>query len=393
MSGLVSYGGDPSVTVARSEIERITNNLAAIQTRLIDELQPLAQLNGLIHHLQLDAHLPETLVRLGLQRHGCYVASESYFTGDAQVAHQLDSVARTIHSNPWLQKLIPAEVWASVVAGVGLSVFSNSNLTSLGLRATVGQLPVETLSAASSKIPSRQIQISERPPSAVYQKPLSIASLAGRLNNTSGNIRLERYGAANGRVVVMYLPGTSEWNPFTHKKAFDARSDLELMGKGENTTSYRAANAALSAFGVTNKDRLILVGYSQGGMVASELAQNHANVTGVVTMGSPIAKESLPANVAVISLEHSNDLVPALSGATNPMTENWATASRHVDVHSVETVLKAHSMGEYAQTAALADSSQDSGLIRLRGALLGQLSGAELQEVKEFAALKVASKP
>ncbi|MFM2385098.1 MAG: hypothetical protein RL166_972, partial [Actinomycetota bacterium] len=82
MNDLVSYGGDRSVTVTRSEIERITGNLANIQTRLIDELQPLAQLNGIIHHLQLDAYLPETLIRLGLQRHGCFVASESYFTGD-----------------------------------------------------------------------------------------------------------------------------------------------------------------------------------------------------------------------------------------------------------------------------------------------------------------------
>lgn len=381
------------MTVARSEIDRITNNLAAIQTRLTDELQPLAQLNGLVHHLQLDAHLPETLVRLGLQRNGCFVASESYFTGDARVAHQLDAVAGAIHSNPWLQKLIPAEVWVGLAAGLGISALSNNNLTSLGVRTTVGQLPVESLSTAISKLPSSQIQISERPPSAVNQKPGSIEGLAGRLNNPSGNIRIESYGTANGRVVVMYLPGTSEWNPLSHEKAFDARSDVELLAHGQNTTSYRAASAALDAFGVTENDRLLLVGYSQGGMVAAELAQHHANITGILTMGSPIAKESLPTNVAVISLEHSNDVVPALSGATNPMTENWATASRHVELHSGETVLIAHNIGEYVQTAALADSSQDSGLVRLRGALLGQLSGAELQEVKEFAALKAASKP
>ena len=391
MSGLVSYGGDPTVTVARSEIERITNSLANVQTRLTDELQPMAQLNGLVHHLQLDAHLPETLVRLGLQRHGCFLASESYFTGDARVAHQLEAVASTIHANPWLQQLIPKEVWVGLAAGVGLSAVSNNNFTSLGMRVALSQLPVETLSTAISKIPSSEIQISERPPSVVMQKPESIAGLAERLNNPSGNIRLESYGTSNGRVVVMYLPGTSEWNPLSHQKAFDARSDLELIANGKNSTSYRAANAALTAFGVTRKDRLILVGYSQGGMVAAELAQHHSNVTGVVTMGSPISKEALPANIAVISLEHSNDVVPALSGSTNPMTENWATATRHVDLNLGETVLKAHNIGEYVQTAALADSSEDSGLVRLRGAVVGQFNGAELQEVKEFAALKVAS--
>ena len=391
MSGLVSYGGDPSVTVARSEIERITSNLASIQNRLTDELQPLAQLNGLIHHLQLDAQLPETLIRLGLQRHGCFVASESYFTGDARIAHQLAAVAEAIHAHPWLQKVIPSPVWAGLAATVGLSALGNSNITAFGVRAAVGEYPVGKIGTSISKLPGSGVKLVPTSPTAVYQNPKSLTGLASRLNNESGNIRLERYQTEKGSLVVMYLPGTSDWNPVASKKAFDVRSDLELLGNGEKSTSYRAANAALDAFGVTGSERLVVVGYSQGGMVASELAESHNNVDAIITMGSPIAKEEIPSNVKVISLEHSNDVVPALSGATNPMTENWATASRHVDVNPGETILKAHGMHEYVQTAALADESTDSGLVRLRGEVLKDLAGSTLLEAKEFAPLKAAS--
>lgn len=391
MSELVSYGGDRLVIVARSEIERITRNLGIIQSRLIDELQPLAQLNGIIHHLQLDAHLPEALIRLGLQRHGCFVSSESYFTGDARVAHHLDAVAETIQANPWLQKLIPSQVWVGLVATVGLSAFTNNNITAQGVRTVARQLPIEKFGSTVAKLPGSEIRLVEAKASAVYQKPNSIAGLASRLNNSSGNIRLESYQGPNGRVVVMYLPGTAEWNPLAHKKAFDIRSDFELLAEGQNSNSVRAANAALSAFGVSNKDRLVLVGYSQGGMVAAELSHKLPNVSGVFTMGSPIATEAIPSSIPVVSLEHSNDVVPALSGETNPMTENWATASRHVDLNQGETVLKAHSISEYVHTSALADSSNDPGLSRMRGALLHQLKDAELTQAKEFQPLKASA--
>jgi pimeloyl-ACP methyl ester carboxylesterase len=147
----------------------------------------------------------------------------------------------------------------------------------------------------------------------------------------------------------------------------------------------------MNAFGVNQQDRLVLVGYSQGGMVAAELANQLSNVSSIVTMGAPIANEQIPVGVNVISLEHANDIVPAFSGTTNPMTENWATASRHVEVKQGETVLKAHEMREYVTTSALADASTDSGLSRLRNSVLNQFQSAELETANEFAPLRAAS--
>lgn len=391
MSGLVSYGGDPKVSVARSEIDRITSNLGVVQKRLLNELQPLAQIAGIVHHVQLDTYLPETLVRLGLQRHGLFVAGESYFTADAQVAHRIDAIANAIHKTPLLRNAIPKQVWEGLAVGLGVAAFTNSNATALGVQAITGQLPLEKISDLTAKLPSSPISVEERPPSGVYQKPQTLSGLAERLNNPSGNIRIESLRGSSGRVLVVYLPGTAEWNPLAHEKAFDVRSDIELLGTTEKSASYRAANAALSAFGATSEDRLILVGYSQGGMVAADIAQQEPNVIGVVTMGSPIAREHLPTNIPVISLEHSNDVVPALAGATNPITDNWVTATRHVDLQSGENVLKAHNMSEYVTSANLADQSSDSGLVRLRQNLFSNLQGTEFVSAKEYAPLKAAS--
>jgi hypothetical protein len=388
LTGLVSYGGDQKIVVARGEIERIAAQLAHIQNRLITELSPLAQLNGVAHHLQLDAQIPETLVRLGLQRQGCYVAAESYFTGDARIAHQFTALVSVVNAHPWLQQIIPKSVWLATAALVGVSSLTNSNFTALGVRAGMSALPAQSIGEATSKLKSSGIQLSEEPAWAVYPDPASISGLASRLNNRSGHIRIESYKSESGRLIVMYLPGTAEWNPLANQKAFDIKSDVELMANGEKSTSYRAANAALNAFGVNQNDRLVLVGYSQGGMVASELAEKHFNVVGLVTFGSPIAREQLPGNLPVLSLEHSNDLVPALSGKTNPMTENWVTGSRHVEIEPGETVLKAHRVSEYVATAALADTSTDSGLMRIRRLLLANFAGSEKIEEKEYLPLK-----
>jgi hypothetical protein len=126
-------------------------------------------------------------------------------------------------------------------------------------------------------------------------------------------------------------------------------------------------------------------------MVGAELAQHRGNVVGLVTMGSPIANQSLPKDLAVISLEHSNDVVPALSGKTNPIEVNWATASRHVEVLTGETILKAHQIDQYQETAALADQSTDTGLVRMKTRLLGLLDNAKQLEVREYEPLKEAS--
>jgi hypothetical protein len=392
VNGLVSFGGDPNIVASRSEIERISGALEVVQRRLVDELQPLAQLNGFIQHIQFDIELPETLVRLGLQRHGCYVAAESYFSADARIAHQLNGLAQTIQENPWLAKAIPKEGWVALAGVTAAGVFTNTPVTSQVVRAAVSQLPIEHLPAATSVLPNPQIALEERQPK-LMSAPTNLQQMATRLHNKSGNIRIEGYATAEGRVLVVYLPGTGNWNPVGKGSPFDLESDLELLADKQNSNSVRAANAALSAFGARADDRLIFVGYSQGGMVAAELAETRSNVSGLITLGAPIARSEFQSNLPVLAIEHTNDVVPACSGKTNPLTDNWVTASRHLDLEPGQSIGEAHKISNYVATAGLADASSDSGLARVRRQLLTQLEGSVLLETKEYAATKESLVP
>lgn len=76
----------------------------------------------------------------------------------------------------------------------------------------------------------------------------------------------------------------------------------------------------------------MVVGQSQGGMVAMRAAHNFMadgsfNVTHVVTAGSPVAEMEVPDSVQVLSLEKTHDIVPHLDAAENPDASNRITVT------------------------------------------------------------------
>jgi hypothetical protein len=108
----------------------------------------------------------------------------------------------------------------------------------------------------------------------------------------------------------------------------------------------------------------MLVGHSLGGIAAAGLAssprftQAHS-VTHVVTMGSPVGRMPVPARIAVLSLEHTQDAVPRLDGRPNPDRATWVTASRDLGGSGVDRASQAHDPRLYVDTAALVDESDD----------------------------------
>ena len=76
----------------------------------------------------------------------------------------------------------------------------------------------------------------------------------------------------------------------------------------------------------------MLVGHSEGGIVAVNAARDAARsgrfrITHVVTAGSPVGAlaADLPANVQLLALENSADIVPALDDVPNPDRPNVTT--------------------------------------------------------------------
>ena len=146
-----------------------------------------------------------------------------------------------------------------------------------------------------------------------------------------------------GRGYVVDLPGTKTFDlpaglpsPATNGMG----TNLRVLG-GDTTTRERAVAEALTRAGAGPDDPVMLVGHSQGGMVAAQAAADAGSpdfdftVTHVVTAGAPIARADVPPEVQVLALENEHDIVPHLDARENDAAANLTTvtfADQHGDV-------------------------------------------------------------
>lgn len=101
----------------------------------------------------------------------------------------------------------------------------------------------------------------------------------------------------------------------------DMLSNLQVVA-GEHSDQARAVLAAMEMAGVTAGQTVELVGHSQGGAVAAQLASDpevlaRYSVTSVLTAGSPTAGAAPAEGVEMLNLENTRDMVPGLDGAAN----------------------------------------------------------------------------
>ena len=213
--------------------------------------------------------------------------------------------------------------------------------------------------------------------------PRSLAALATDLENLSngehypGRVRVTEVLGPQGPAWVVEISGTQEWDPRAGPNASDVTTDVRLMAQ-QSTALARGVETALDqAQGATGRDTaaepVLLAGHSQGGIAAAALAATpqftaRHRVTHVVTMGSPVARMPVPPEVQVLSLEHRQDAVPRLEGATNPDRRGWVTVTRDLagDTDSLGTASGAHATREYVETAAAADETDDPSLAAWR---------------------------
>jgi pimeloyl-ACP methyl ester carboxylesterase len=131
-------------------------------------------------------------------------------------------------------------------------------------------------------------------------------------------------------------------------------------------TGYtRCVTRALDAVGAPRGAEVMLVGHSQGGIVAMDLAGDPAfnggrvRVTHVVTAGSPISSKRVAAGsgTKVLSVENVNDIVTHLDGvdsAASPQTADRLTYQYSADRHDI---VGTHDPQDYARHLdELADS-------------------------------------
>lgn len=202
--------------------------------------------------------------------------------------------------------------------------------------------------------------------------PRSVADLVAADGPTSGGSRVRVIGLPQpdgAWTWVVDVPGTQTFDPRAGDNPWDLTSNVLLSAEQQTLTTLAVAGALADAqrrAGSTRRDRVMLVGHSQGGITAAALATDPTfrarhEVTHVVTSGAPIANVGVPEEVSVLSLEHSGDLVPGLEGRDNPDRASWVTVQRDLTgaLGPDGRATEAHHVSHYAETAQLVDASDD----------------------------------
>lgn len=173
------------------------------------------------------------------------------------------------------------------------------------------------------------------------------------------------------RSYIVDIPGTKDWHPVPltgYEKLNDLGTNLHAMG-GDETAYQQGVVAALRRAGAGVDDPVMLVGHSQGGIVAARTAADlsaggELNVTHVVTAGSPVGHIDMPADVQVLSLENGHDIVPHLDAADNPDRPNQVTVSFDTQHGAIG---ENHGIGSaYLPAAAALDGSSDPSVAAYR---------------------------
>ncbi|MCC4907199.1 hypothetical protein [Microbacterium sp. cx-59] len=119
---------------------------------------------------------------------------------------------------------------------------------------------------------------------------------------------------------VVSLPSTQDWEMQGDTGAMNDRdSNLALLMDNPllRTAYERAVLQAMSDAGVPAGGDVVLTGFSQGGIMAANLAADGSfpyNTIGVVTNGSPIDTFNVPPDIPVYAFQHATDVVPMLDG-------------------------------------------------------------------------------
>jgi len=206
--------------------------------------------------------------------------------------------------------------------------------------------------------------------SKLTQEPRSMEELIGRIPRAGvGNaqVRIEHYGG-DEPVYYVFVGGTIDTNIDPTSEAFDMSSNVNAIA-GLDAASQRATIEAMREAGITASDHVILVGHSQGGLIAARIAQSEQfHVTDVVTVGAPIHAVPVPAGVRVVAIEHNEDIIPSLSGVAVAGATLGAASSLTV-MRSVKGMpaepgdtLPAHNLSRYVDTARSIDRSADPAL-------------------------------
>ena len=224
-------------------------------------------------------------------------------------------------------------------------------------------------------------RVSSEPGSA----PEGIEDLVSRIPRADPQMpqmRIERYeGTAGGHPsFIVYLGGTIDAGLLATDEPWDMTSNLTALA-AMDSGSYRAALDAMRAAGIGTDDPVLVVGHSQGGILAARIAESEAfRVSDVLTVGAPIHQVAIPGDVTVTAIEHTEDLVPTLGGVSLGVIAGATTTVRRSALSgrssNSDDPLPGHNLSRYVETGRVVDQSTDPRLVALRVRLSASTQGA-----------------
>ncbi len=185
-------------------------------------------------------------------------------------------------------------------------------------------------------------------------------------------VRIERYTAPGepDRYVV-YVAPTQTFSPFAEKEPWDLTSNVAGVA-GISSGSIRATELAMADAGITPDSEIVLVGFSQGGLVADAVAASGRwNTVGLETYGDPGGGIELPEGIRGVAVRHSDDFVVATGGPQGPTDRTIVARQAYPDGATLPTDLPvpAHQRRAYAETARMLDEARSPQLRRELDAL------------------------
>ena len=191
------------------------------------------------------------------------------------------------------------------------------------------------------------------------ENAVPIASgVAGRLARLPGSetpIRIERYPLSDGTThTEVFISGTREWSLGAESDPFDMRSNLALVA-GVPAAASIAARQAMRQARVGPRDPVVFIGHSQGGAVATALAQSgQFRTVGLITAGAPVGHMPVTGDYPALRIEHTDDPIVSLGGNALPGREVVVRRDSGAPLWDVSAV---HASEGYVSTAAQIDRS------------------------------------
>lgn len=181
---------------------------------------------------------------------------------------------------------------------------------------------------------------------------------------------------SGGPVFVVVLPGTQGSSIIASSNPFDPTGVVEAV-QYDSVFVTEAVRGALVESGASEGDRVMVVGYSQGGMHAANIAQHPDMIEDyqldlVLTAGSPTGAGPSGA-ASYLHLEHADDWVHKVDGMPNPDERGRVTATLRgpvVEITDGGTGLgAAHKLGTYLRGAEAVESSSHPSILASVGGL------------------------